>query len=68
MIFFYFIIFIRAHSEKMSKEFMKGLISFESDIKFTYEYSNKKSFIFDLEDDTVESKLITSLFVKPDWH
>lgn len=66
LISFYFIIFIRAHSEKKSKEFMKGLISFDSNIKFTYEYRNKRVLFLDFEDDTVESKLITSLFVKLD--
>ena len=48
------------HSEEELKEFMRELNSFDSNIKFTYEYSN-----IDLKVGIVESKLITSLFVKP---
>ena len=53
------------HSEEKLKEFMRELNSFHSNIKFTYEYSNKRVSFLDLQVDIVESKLITSLFVKP---
>ena len=44
---------------------MRELNSFDSNIKFTYAYSNKRISYLDLKVDVVESKLITSLFVKP---
>ena len=53
------------HSEEHLKEFMTELNSFDSNIKFTYEYSNKRVSFLDLQVDIVESKLITSLLVKP---
>ena len=36
------IFFIWMHSEEELKEFMKELNSFDANIKFTYEYSDKK--------------------------
>ena len=36
-----------------------------SDIKFIYEDDDKRVLFLDLEVDIVESKLITSIFVKP---
>ena len=60
------IFFIWTHSEKELKEFMTELNYFDSssNIKFTYEYSDKKVSFLDLQVDIVEGKLITSLFVK----
>ena len=59
------IFFIWTHSEKELKEFMRELNSFDTNIRFTYEYSDKKVSFLDLQVDIVEGKLITSLFVKP---
>ena len=59
------IFFIWAHSEKELKEIMKELNSFDTNIKFTYEYSNKRVSFLDLQVDIVEGILITSLTVKP---
>ena len=59
------ILFIWTHSEEELKESMRELSSFDFNIKFTYEYSNKRVSFLDLKVDIVESKLITSLFVKP---
>ena len=59
------IFFIWTHSEKELKESMREFNSFDTNIKFTYEYSDKKVSILDLQVDIVEGKLITSLFVKP---
>ena len=59
------IFFIWTHSEEELKEFMRELNSFDTNIKFTYEYSDKKVSFLDLQVDIVEGKLITSLFVKP---
>ena len=58
------IFFIWTHSEEQLKEFMRELNSFDSNIKFTYAYGNKRISYLDLKVDVVESKLITSLFVK----
>ena len=46
---------------------MGELTSFDTNIKFTYEYINKRVSFLDLQVDIVEGnlKLITSLFVKP---
>ena len=44
---------------------MGGLNYFGTNIKFTYEYSDKRVSFLDLQGDIVHSKLITSLFVKP---
>ena len=59
------IFFIWTHGEKELKEFMRELNSFDTNIKFTYEYSDKKVSFLGLQVDIVEGKLITSLFVKP---
>ena len=59
------IFFIWTHSEEQLKEFMRELNSFDSNIKFTYEYSNKRVSFLDLQVNIVENKLIASLFVKP---
>ena len=59
------IFFIWSHSEKELNEFIRELNSFYTNIKFTYEYSDKKVSLLDLQVDIVEGKLITSLFVKP---
>ena len=59
------IFFILTHSEKELKEFMRELNSFDTNIKFIYEYSDKKVSFLDLQVDTVEGKLIPCLFVKP---
>ena len=44
---------------------MRELNFFDSNIKFISEYSNNRVYFFDLQVDVVESKLITSLFLKP---
>ena len=44
---------------------MRELNSFDTNIKFAYEYSDKRVSFLDLQVDIVEGKLITSLFVKP---
>ena len=59
------IFFIWTHSEKELKEFMGELNSFDTNIKFINEYSDKKDIFLDLQVDIVEGKLITSLFVTP---
>ena len=43
---------------------MRGLNSFDTNIKSAYEYSDKTVSFLDLQVDIVEGKLITSLFVK----
>ena len=43
---------------------MRELNPFDTNIKFTYEYSDKRVSFLDLQVDIVEGKLITSLFVK----
>ena len=43
---------------------MRELNSFDTNIKFTYEYNDKKVSFLDLQVDIVEGKLINSLFVK----
>ena len=45
-------------------EFMRELNTFDSNIKFTYKYSHKIVSFLDLQVDIVESKSISSLFVK----
>ena len=57
--------FVWTHNEKKLKKFMRELNSFHTNIKFSYEYSDKKVSFFDLQVDIIEGKLITSLFVKP---
>ena len=57
--------FIWTHSDEELKEFMRELNSFDTNSKFTYEYSDKKVSFLDIQVDIVEGKLITSLFVKP---
>ena len=59
------IVFIWTHSEEELKKFMGQLNSFDTNIKFTYEYSDKRVSFLDLQVDIVHSKLITSLSVKP---
>ena len=59
------IFFIWTHSEEELKKFMGELKSFDTNNKFTYEYSNKRVSFLDLQVDIVEGKLITSLFAKP---
>ena len=59
------IFFIQTHSEEELKKFMGELNSFDTNIKFTYEYSDKRVSFLDLQVDIVHGKLITSLFVKP---
>ena len=59
------IFFIWTHSEEELKEFMRDLNSFDTNIKFTYGYSDKRVSFLDLQVDIVQGKLITSLFVKP---
>ena len=59
------IFFIWTHSEKKLKEFMRELNSFDTNIKFTYEYRDEKVSFLDLQVDIDEGKIITSLFVKP---
>ena len=39
--------------------------SFDTNIKFTYEYSDKRVSFLDLQVDIVHGKLMTSLFFKP---
>ena len=56
--------FIWTQSEEGLKEFMR-VYSFNTNIKFTYEYSYKRVSFLDLQVDIVEGKLMTSLFVKP---
>ena len=58
------IFFIWTLSEEELKEFMRELNPFDTNIKFTYEYSGKRVSFLDLQVDIVEGKLITSLFVK----
>ena len=58
------IFFIWTHSEEEFKEFMRELNSFDTNIKFTYEYSDKRVSFLDLQVDIVEGKLITGLFAK----
>ena len=58
------IFFIWTLSEEELKEFMRELNPFDTNIKFTYEYSDKRVSFLDLQVDIVEGKLITSLFVK----
>ena len=58
------IFFIWTHSEEELKEFMREWNSFDINIKFTYEYSDKRVSFLDLQVDIVEVKLITNLFVK----
>ena len=43
---------------------MEELNSFDTNVKFTSEYSGKRASFLDLQVDIVEDKLITSLFVK----
>ena len=59
------IFFIWTHSEEELKEFMREMNTFDTDIKFTYEYSDQKVSFLDLQVDIVEGKLITSLFAEP---
>ena len=59
------IFFIWAHSEEELKKFMGELNFFDTNMKFTYEYSEKRNSFLDLQVDIVHGKLITSLFVKP---
>ena len=51
------IFFIWTHSEEQLKEFMREFNSFDSNIKFTYEYSNKRVLFLDLQVNIVENKL-----------
>ena len=44
---------------------MWELKSFDTNIKFTYEYNDKRVSFLDLQVDIVEGKFFTSLFVKP---
>ena len=44
---------------------MAELNSFDTNIKFSYEYNDKRVSFLDLQVDIVEGKLITRLFVKP---
>ena len=44
---------------------MGELNSFDTNIKCTYEYRDKRVSFLDLQVDIVDGKLITSLFVKP---
>ena len=48
------IFFIWTHSEKELKEFMRELNSFYTNIKFSYEYSDKKLSFLDLPVDIVD--------------
>ena len=59
------IVFIWTDSEEELKKFMGELNSFDTNIKFTYVYSDKRVSFLDLQVDIVHGKLITSLFVKP---
>ena len=59
------IFFIWMHSEEELKKFMGEFNSFDTNIKFTYEYSDKRVSFLDLQVDIVHGKLITSLLVKP---
>ena len=54
------VFFISTHSEEELKEFMREMNSFDANIKFTYEYSDKRVSFLDLQVDIVEGKLITS--------
>ena len=55
------IFFIWTHSEEELKKFMEKLNSFDTNVKFTSEYSGKIASFLDLQVDIVEGKLITNL-------
>ena len=50
---------------RRTKTILRKLNSYASNIKFAYEYSNKRVSFLDLHVDIVRRKLTTSLFVKP---
>ena len=59
------IFFIWTHSEEELQKFMGELNSFDTNIKITYKYIDKRVSFLDLQVDIVHGKLITSLFGKP---
>ena len=59
------IFFIWAHGEKSLKTFMMEFNNFNSNIKFTYEFSEESINFLDLNVKFSSGKLQTSLYVKP---
>ena len=59
------IFFIWMHSEEELKKIMGELNTFDTNTKFTYEYSDERVSFLDIDVDIIEGKLIASLFVKP---